>query len=432
MSEDQSHTICLTANGFAHLPSNCYENDFTFIIGAQAYDCPCVFADFLSPRLARLHSNDPTIREFVIDVSDPHDEFNSVLSIFRGSRLVVSDSTLEFFLGVARELLNFELFKSLSALHGPDPQNFVEELRFWSESGESFDYESLVAQCSASFFELPETSLNKLSVDLLESILSHPSLRILTENKLYEFVKSQILRDESYSVLLEFVRFEYLSLDLISDFEKLISSSFYLLTPSIWRSLLPCIGHSLSPSSPSSDRYHWPCCAFSEDRPLDGIISFLSQESGGNIHDRGIVEVSASGQVWSDCDVGVVVDFNSGLKGFATANAANSWICIDFKGRRIIPTHYSIRTRTDYDASSLRSWVIEGSNDCQEWILLDTRQDNQTMNGLGRVATFSVANSCFVRSIRIRQTGPNSNGDHYLVFKSLEFFGTICPGHKPA
>jgi hypothetical protein len=171
---------------------------------------------------------------------------------------------------------------------------------------------------------------------------------------------------------------------------------------------------------------------FCEDRPLEGIIAFLSREAGGNVHDLGIVKVSASSQEWSAAGPALVVDFNSSSSAFATQDAANSWICIDFKTRCITPTHYSIRGRTDYDRNQPRSWVLEGSNDCEKWTVLDTRQNNQKLAGLGSVATFSVANPCRVRSIRIRQTGSSNDGCQYLILKSLEFFGSILAGDTSA
>jgi hypothetical protein len=95
-------------------------------------------------------------------------------------------------------------------------------------SGEAGDFELLVAKCSSSFCEIPESSLSDLSVSLLGSILWHPSLRIASEDNLYEFVKNQILRDESYSALLNFIRFEYVSPDWIRDFTSLMSHSNFV------------------------------------------------------------------------------------------------------------------------------------------------------------------------------------------------------------
>jgi hypothetical protein len=420
---ERMESVWVTTKGLERLAPNCYENNFAFIVGGLEYRCPCLLADFLSPRVARLRSNDPTIREFVIDICDPNGDFSSLFSILHGSPLVFKRSALRLLLKIAHELSNLELFKSLCAFRDDGPPNVVEDLRILTEIGEDFDVESVLDKCSSSFFDFRESSLRELSVSLLVSILSRPSLRILSEDELYAFVKNQIERDESYSVLLEFVRFEYLSLESIHDFARFVSDSFSLLTRSIWESLVPRLILSVSPSPLISGRYYGRSVPYN-GRPLDGIIAFLSREIGGNVHDQGIVEVSASDRQWSECGVAVVVDFNSDLKGFATPNSENSWICIDFKARVVRPTHYSIRTRTDGSGQQLRSWALEGSNDNKEWIVLDTRQDNHELKGTGCVKTFSVENPSTVRWIRIRQTGPNKDRNHHLILKSLEFFGS--------
>jgi hypothetical protein len=45
-SEKQQFQVSLSAKGFAHLPMNCYENDFTFVVGEKKYECPSFVADF--------------------------------------------------------------------------------------------------------------------------------------------------------------------------------------------------------------------------------------------------------------------------------------------------------------------------------------------------------------------------------------------------
>jgi hypothetical protein len=48
---------------------------------------------------------------------------------------------------------------------------------------------------------------------------------------------------------------------------------------------------------------------------------------------------------------------------FHTKDAANSWICYDFKDIQIKVTHYSIRSRRDGDGDHLRFWTLKGSKD---------------------------------------------------------------------
>jgi hypothetical protein len=257
-------------------------------------------------------------------------------------------------------------------------------------------------------------------------ILSHQTLKLKTEDSLYEFIKTQLFCDSDYSVLLEFIRFENLSSESFQDFIKLISNSFDFLTFQIWSSFVHCLTFA-------------HCCDLNRDRyscviqsfmlrsgfPFDGILSFLTGECGGNVHNKDTIEVSASGICWSDSPLSVVVDFKSNSRGFATTNVTNSWIRIDFRKYRIKPTHYSIRSRTDGDSNHLRSWVVEGSNKRENWVNLDVRENNCDLTGSGAVQTFVIGNPGEFMIIQIRQTGANSSGNHYVFVKSIEFFGAL-------
>jgi hypothetical protein len=140
---------------------------------------------------------------------------------------------------------------------------------------------------------------------------------------------------------------------------------------------------------------------------------------------RGIVGVSASSIYWSDCPLSVVLDCTSSSREFATNSVTNLWIRIDFKHNRIKATHYSIRSRTDGDSYHLRSWVVEGSNNGENWVNLDVQENNCDLTGPGADHTFVVGNPDICHNIRIRQTGSNSSNTHHLIVKSIEFFGTL-------
>jgi hypothetical protein len=97
------------------------------------------------------------------------------------------------------------------------------------------------------------------------------------------------------------------------------------------------------------------------------IIAHLTRECGGNVHDRSVVEIR-SGSFEMETDG---ANPHSGAfcnsPGYAAKNAAdleadscfhsayrtnseivrhtrNNWVCYDFKERRIVTTHYAIRT----------------------------------------------------------------------------------------
>jgi hypothetical protein len=54
-------TFAISAKGLANVPISDARNDFGFVVGDMTYKCPSLIADFLSPRVAKLHLVHETI-----------------------------------------------------------------------------------------------------------------------------------------------------------------------------------------------------------------------------------------------------------------------------------------------------------------------------------------------------------------------------------
>jgi hypothetical protein len=104
---------------------------------------------------------------------------------------------------------------------------------------------------------------------------------------------------------------------------------------------------------------------------FNGVISYLMVKCGGNVHDRGVVEITASSILSIDyprnsADLGTDSYFKS-------EDESGQWICLDFKALKIEPTHYTIQAGYD---DYLKSWVVEGSDDGASWTEIDRRESN--------------------------------------------------------
>jgi hypothetical protein len=109
--------------------------------------------------------------------------------------------------------------------------------------------------------------------------------------------------------------------------------------------------------------------AFDPSSPWSGILSFLTSQCDGNIHERGIVNITSS----SDGDSGNKYHqvANHGWNNYwYTSNSARSWIQFDFKDSAICLTDYTLKS--DGNSSGKRGdhlvqWEIDGSNDANAW-----------------------------------------------------------------
>jgi hypothetical protein len=195
----------------------------------------------------------------------------------------------------------------------------------------------------------------------VSQILNHPSHRLKTEDCLFEFVISQIKSNRSFVQVLEFIRFEFLTKSAIDDFIKWSFEHFDELemTISLWESITKRLSGTVNPDCSNSLRYGNQIRR-REGFPLVGIISKLTRMHGGNVHERGIINVSASSVVSTNKSYAAqnAVDLDQ-QNIFYSPNEPNQWLCFDFKDRRIQLTNYSIAAHTSY---FLRSWVVEGSD----------------------------------------------------------------------
>jgi hypothetical protein len=136
MSNQQcERKLRLTGDGMANISASKSENDFTFIVGDNRYHCPWFVAAFLSPRIGRIQSIDPTFCEFVVGTSDSRCEFSDFLSLGRGRSISLTSSNRGFLLSVAAELENFEIYWQIE-------EELVDSVSFYSGIEELKSFES--------------------------------------------------------------------------------------------------------------------------------------------------------------------------------------------------------------------------------------------------------------------------------------------------
>jgi hypothetical protein len=183
----------------------------------------------------------------------------------------------------------------------------------------------------------------------------------------------------------------------------------------------------------------------SPSAPLDGVIAHLTRECGGNVHDKGVVTVTSSSLAEWTYDgapvnqifiaAKVVADlqthsvFQSGYRP-STADiphTANNWVCYDLKDRRVVLTHYSVRSyHVGYtNRNNLTSWLVEMSNDGAEWVLVHRQDENQLQLGMDVTQTFEVSRKGRCRFVRLVQVGRNYHGDDCLAVAGFELFGFL-------
>jgi hypothetical protein len=418
--------VRLSTSGFNNIPRYLLGDDFTFVVGSECHKCPLLIACFLSPHISSIVVSDPTVREFHVQTCDIGSHFTEFLSLVYGSSITLTGDNRNFFRSLSSELGNREFVEFVL---GDDAaiDNVLDRLEHHLTSQEPYEFAPEIEFCAAHFFELDRSQLIHSSFPVLDAIVSHDSLQVTTEDLLYEIIRDRFCEDFGFSELFQFIQFEYLSIESIRSFCDLINNSFEVLTPGLIYALSHRLSLPVSPIAPN-DRVAVQSLHFSfrSGYPLDGVIRYLTRLCNGHVHDCGIVSITESGVHGPDFGSRHIADFDeTGTTPFISQDKPQSWVCYDFKTRELKPTHYTVRTRQDQNHHHLRSWVLEGSVDDELWKPLDSRESDATLNGQGAMATFAVTGADFVRKIRLRQVGKNTNNSNHLVMSAFELFGEV-------
>jgi hypothetical protein len=398
----------LSASGMSNIRKNDTAHNFSFIVGRRHYVCPCVIADFLSPKIARLHFANPTIPEYVVETDDPNHDFHVFMALGKGENVAVAPAAFSFLLALSRELENVDLYCSIfQHEHG----HFLSQVT--DPDLLAFSSEHSISLISSLLYRLNSQILDAIPLVNLYQILAHPSLRISNEDFLCDYLSSRLSSNQEYLSLLSLVRFEYLSESCLLRFV----CSFSLPNSDIDHRLWSCFCTRLI----SSVRI----MHIRQTSPIspDGIIWTLTAECEGNVHDKGVVTITSNSvhPNMPECVARNLANLTTNDQFFSD-NGPNEWVHWDFKDIRFVPTHYSMRSSS---VAFMRNWVLEGSQDDMMWCEMDRRSECSALCSPYKVGSFPILNAVECRYIRLRQTGKNHNGTFAILLTAFEVFGNL-------
>jgi hypothetical protein len=425
----------LWARELASVAVRDWSDNFTFIVGDHRYRCRSSDAQFLSPRVSKLHSIDDTIDDIRIDVEDGDELFGSVLEAAQCGSVAVDSGHRLTFVAICAALWNSELYESVCGQLSDEVtmDDVVDRLRFLSAT--RCDISAEVEFIASHFhdFLCRRDALNTIPFSLLYKIIGRGVLRVQSEDRLYDFISKGAETNQEMFRLFEFIRFECCSTDVIDDFFDLLSKHCYEIDASMWatlrtRLLLHNITQKEFPPSVKEGR--------SFDVP-DGIITHVTRECGGNVHERHLVDVT-SGSLEKEtkgpfygaknaADLETDSLFGSAFRDDSEdiPDTRNNWVCCGFKERRIVPTQHAIGTRGWTGKCHLTLWLIETAADGSIWREVAREESNHRLKRPSFTATFAVAGGAECRLIRLVNIGRNRRGDGNLFVSEWEIFGSL-------
>ena len=429
-------SIGLTSEWMKSIPSQSIEKDFEFVVNGQSILWNSVLACMLSPKIARLRSGDTLTNRLVIKTTDEKGLFSQVLYLTLGRNIDIRDaSEAAFFVAIAQELENKNLCGNILRRTGKEltVETCIDRLKKLSTYGVACDEE--LEFIAAHFYELDKERLKEIHLDLLNEILFSDSLVVESEDSLYEFVADLFTanpNDQDVCFrMFGALWFDCLSLENVQAFCKICGHFLHDMDSIMWEHLSRRLCHNVAVDRNDAMRKRYrhakTVIEYNGSNSLSGIIHHLSNQCGGNVHDKRVVNIT-SGTPYSSSPAYVAKNVADVATNsfFQSVNSEYTFVCYDFKEKTIIPTYYSIRTCNGGAGDfHWRSWVIETSTDGKSWSEVDRRDNNPDFNAANVTKTYPISVQKECRMFRIRQTGPNWNGTNYINFSALEVFGSL-------
>lgn len=432
-------SIKLQFESISQVPLNKYEKDFTFIVNGEKFITSKIVADLLSPKISKIHSSNPIFNEFSFQTKSTGD-FERFISLINFEKTVFTDSEISFITDVIEvlgtEKIDLEIKKNHITI-----DNVVDKLQSHSQSENLFsqEYSEEINFLSQHFHEINKAhqeDLCNLSLNTLREVMKNSNFQIETEDELLYFINKLYLKSSKYSDLYEYVCFSNVTIKAIDQFVSIFDIKD--LNQGTWMSLSNRLKHEIvfdkdnkcqkegyDVKSATDQTKNQDTKGFCEilylNKDFEGIFHYLQKQS--DIDDE--VKVTFSSFNYGDPQNLIHFDNND---FFGTGNKSNSWICFEFTNKKIIPTNYTIKS-CDYGENWIhpRSWVVEGSENSENWEKLDEQNDCSYLKGSNLIHTFPIQNSDHheFKYIRIRQTGFNWKKNNCLYFNTIEFYGLI-------
>lgn len=434
-------TIKLLTDSLLHVPMQKYKNDFTFIVNSDKFETNSFFADLLSPIIASRHLIDPTFNEFHINTKS-HGDFNTIINLNNFDALEINDDDFSFICEVIEQLGNEKISINDHLLKVQiTNDNVIDLIKLHQKHLQYFKplLDEEIEYVSCHFFELKEKVVetiknSEIELDeyVFESIICNENLQLESEDQLLDLINELYLKNSKFSRFFEFVNFENVEIESMKEFTRIFDLND--MNASIWSSIIYRLQYSISKQNIKIDektrkrKYQTKYSIEIKPRErqssrFDGILNYLQKHS--NIKEE--IDITASSILFNDPFN--LIQYEDNGTSFQTKGIPNSWIKIEFKNTRIIPSSYVIRSCRTENSGHLRNWVLEGSNDNEEWTILDEQNDNSSLKGSNRIHSFPILNNednlQSFKYLRILQTGKNWYNCDDILIKSIEFYGKL-------
>ena len=440
------------------------KDKFIFNVNKIMYEVPLSYALGISPLITAKYLKDPTYREMEIQ-ENIEEEFSNFI---KGKKI-----RKETFLKIGKLLNNKEMIQKWRKTKRITNETVIEYLKclneIYNSENSNKNQESIIKEEDikeaieyiVNHIEEMKEKIKEMREEELILIIRNENIRLEKEDSLWEIIKERIQEmkkrinnhtnnkgnvnkiRQMRRILLENINIKYLNENNLKEYIEEIDEEDISKNVtndenngSIWNQIRDIILNNIQNNKTNNieeeKKSNMKIITHEEGKNFEGIIHYLESQYGKDIHNQGIITVSASSNGHPTTSPQEVINYDSDDCWESDWGVDKSpWLEIDFKKRKIQMNGYSLQSFNRSKASSMysnhymKNWTIEGRNKGDQWQKINRQINNQDLNGSTYQHYFSIGKITKpYQYIRIKfGTSYKNNSD--VGLSNFEIFGII-------
>ena len=435
---------------------------FNLVVNKIIYRVPLSYALGISPLITEKYLKDPTFHEFEISINKDKLNISNEEYIQTAIKKFIHGQNLssDIFFEIGSHLRNKEMIQQWKKSNGLKKETVIKVIEanrkiYDNNINQEINNIKEELQYIGEHMEEMKEEIKELNDDEVIFIFKNNKTKIDNEETIWEIVKERIKgmsrkANQSQannvdkrnfinkSLLIGSIQANFLKKESFKEYIEMIEEEDIekerLILENIKRILLSNIDNLKlegKEKEKATEKVNEKVIHINHTngQNFNGIIKYLENKHGKNIHEEGIISISASSSDRNKPEQVINYDWND---HWFSNKSQNNWLEIDFKNRKVKINGYSIKTYDNQDSMNchLKNWIIEGSKDRNKWIEIDKKENNYDLNGANFQHYFPISQTTDdFQYIRIRCIGINHSQDnafvYYLDFTNIEFFGEI-------
>ena len=274
---------------------------FNFIVNNMIYKVPLSFALGISPLIIKNYLKDPTFNEFSITLNknecseisekEIHEEFSKFL---KGEMI-----TRKIFYEIGISLQNQEMIKQWAKSKEFKKETIIQSIKEYHTFANMNMKEEL--EYIGEHFEEMKEEIRELNDEDLILILKSQKIKVEKEDLIWEIVKERIqnksqknFKDKKSlykSELMEAIEINYLKKKYLEEYVEMIEQEDIQREPKIFKKIKNFLVKNLNMHILPKEKIN---IQHKEGQDFEGIFKYLQTKFGKNLHEQGIISISAS------------------------------------------------------------------------------------------------------------------------------------------